>query len=270
MSPKFGFNANYPYDLPYWNPSTEVCFASVSTDYPLEHNHEYWEFTLVDKGSYHHFINGKKTLLAADTVTLLRPNDTHCLRTASKNGVHHYNITFRDGLMRRQCAMIGPAFYDELVSGGEIVFAATPELIRKIQNLLHRYRLLPLDQFDRQEFYKKSLFTMLMDAFLTHLIEKADRRNCPVWFSNILKTITDSKNIDFGVDRLCEITGYSRAHLDRLFKQYLNQSPKQFLTRLKLNYACDLLRSTDKNILAIAFDVGYKSLGHFNAAFTAA
>jgi hypothetical protein len=59
------------------------------------------EHLAVRRLGYHHFINGKKTLLAADTITLLRPNDTHCLRTASKNGVHHYNITFRDELMRR-------------------------------------------------------------------------------------------------------------------------------------------------------------------------
>ena len=59
----------------------------------------------------------------------------------------------------------------------------------------------------------------------------------------------------------------SEAHLRRKFKEYLNMSPSEQLTMVRIKNACDLLNTTSLQMPDVALRVGYQSVSSFERNF---
>jgi AraC family transcriptional regulator len=64
---------------------------------------------------------------------------------------------------------------------------------------------------------------------------------------------------DISLDELAAEVQLSAFHFSRMFKQSLGVPPRAYLTRLRLERACELLGSTDLPVTEIAHEVGYSS-----------
>ena len=64
---------------------------------------------------------------------------------------------------------------------------------------------------------------------------------------------------DISLDDLAAEAQLSPFHFARMFKRSLGVPPRVYLTRLRLEKACELLEQTDRPITEIALDVGYSS-----------
>lgn len=64
---------------------------------------------------------------------------------------------------------------------------------------------------------------------------------------------------DINLDDLAAEARLSTFHFARMFKQSLGVSPRVYLTRLRMERACQLLERTDLPITEIALEVGYSS-----------
>ena len=64
---------------------------------------------------------------------------------------------------------------------------------------------------------------------------------------------------DISLDDLAAEAQLSPFHFARMFKQSLGVPPRVYLTRLRVEKACDLLERTDLPITQIALEVGYSS-----------
>ena len=60
----------------------------------------------------------------------------------------------------------------------------------------------------------------------------------------------------------------NNAYLCRLFRRYDNQSPYQYLLRLKMNHAAELLKKPDALIKQVAEECGFADPFHFSRVFT--
>jgi AraC family L-rhamnose operon regulatory protein RhaS len=72
---------------------------------------------------------------------------------------------------------------------------------------------------------------------------------------------------DTDLDHVAAELGMSRRRFTYLFRQATGASWSAYLTRLRIEYACQLLRQTSRSILAIAFESGYEDLSSFYRAF---
>jgi AraC family L-rhamnose operon regulatory protein RhaS len=61
--------------------------------------------------------------------------------------------------------------------------------------------------------------------------------------------------------------GMSRRRFTHLFRLVTGTSWSAYLTRLRMDYACQLLRETSRSIIATAFECGYEDLSSFYRAF---
>jgi AraC-like DNA-binding protein len=61
--------------------------------------------------------------------------------------------------------------------------------------------------------------------------------------------------------------GLSPWHLLRSFRAAFGETPQEFLTRLRLERAKQLLTITDRSVTDVCFDVGFSSLGSFSTLF---
>jgi AraC-like DNA-binding protein len=66
---------------------------------------------------------------------------------------------------------------------------------------------------------------------------------------------------------LCLETGLSAWHLLRAFRQSFGETPKAYLTRLRLERAKELLTISSRSVTEICFELGFSSLGSFSTLF---
>jgi transcriptional regulator GlxA family with amidase domain len=69
------------------------------------------------------------------------------------------------------------------------------------------------------------------------------------------------------VKRLAQISGVSQAHFARAFKTAFGLPPHRYLLTRRLERAKALLRDTDAQIIDVAFQTGWQSLGTFGRTF---
>jgi AraC family L-rhamnose operon regulatory protein RhaS len=69
------------------------------------------------------------------------------------------------------------------------------------------------------------------------------------------------------LDHTAAELGMSRRRFTHLFRLAAGASWSAYLTRLRIDYACQLLRETSRSIIAIAFESGYEDLSNFYRAF---
>ena len=86
-----------------------------------------------------------------------------------------------------------------------------------------------------------------MEAVLEHLLTRYEEK------------------IDFR--RLGRLASVSISQLDRRFKRLFQLTPQQFLLRVRLNAACQMLVSTDRNVLQIALSTGFYDHSYFTRHF---
>ena len=71
------------------------------------------------------------------------------------------------------------------------------------------------------------------------------------------------------VTRLAKIAGMSEAHFIRSFRAAFGEPPHRYLQRRRVERAMFLLRTSDRSITDVCFDVGFGSLGTFSRTFRA-
>jgi AraC-like DNA-binding protein len=69
------------------------------------------------------------------------------------------------------------------------------------------------------------------------------------------------------VSQIARAASLSPFHFQRVFKQAFGRTPMQYLQERRLLVAKRLLATTDRDITAICFDVGFESLGSFSWLF---
>jgi AraC-like DNA-binding protein len=69
------------------------------------------------------------------------------------------------------------------------------------------------------------------------------------------------------ISRLARIAKVSEAHFIRTFRDTFGETPHRYLQRRRVERAMFLLRSTDRSVTDICFDVGFGSLGTFSRTF---
>lgn len=82
-----------------------------------------------------------------------------------------------------------------------------------------------------------------------------------------LELMRERLSEDISLDELAAEAQLSSFHFARMFKQSVGAPPRVYLTRLRIERACELLEHTDLPITEIALEVGYSSSQVFARVF---
>lgn len=72
---------------------------------------------------------------------------------------------------------------------------------------------------------------------------------------------------DLTVEEIAQVCGLNRSYFSKIFKQNMGCPPQEFLIRLRLSKAADLMKGTSGSIGDIAAQCGYPNQLHFSRAF---
>jgi AraC-like DNA-binding protein len=70
------------------------------------------------------------------------------------------------------------------------------------------------------------------------------------------------------LDAMARAAGFSRYHFARGFREAYGETPRQYLTRRRVERAQDLLRTANLTVTEVCHLVGFSSLGSFSARFS--
>lgn len=82
-----------------------------------------------------------------------------------------------------------------------------------------------------------------------------------------MRKIHSSYNTDIRIPELAKLENMSNCRYITLFKSRMGMAPSEYIIKLRMSMACDLLLGTDKPIKEIALSVGYGDAHFFSRAF---
>lgn len=83
----------------------------------------------------------------------------------------------------------------------------------------------------------------------------------------VTEYIVQHLSAPIGMNKLARLAGMSRARFFQKFKEMYGETPARFISRLRIEQARKLLRSTDLPVAEIAYSCGFENVSHFNTAF---
>ncbi len=90
-----------------------------------------------------------------------------------------------------------------------------------------------------------------------------------IYTEQAVNYITKEYMNDISVVGISDKIGITRSYLSKCFNSTLKMSPKQFIIKIRMDKACELLQKSNKNITEIAEAVGYSNSLTFSKAFKA-
>lgn len=89
-------------------------------------------------------------------------------------------------------------------------------------------------------------------------------------FDGVAKVVTEIQQNypeDISIRQVAQLSGLSQRQLERRFKDYFGVTPQQFLIKVRLRAACDLLFKTDRGLADIAHACGFADQSAFGRTF---
>jgi len=237
--------------------------------YPYTHDHQsFYEVFLVIKGKCYHLVNNRKIVLSKGQMVFIRPNDIHKFEKFNKEAFNAINLAFYDYNLDDLKTFVGEGLnLEKLLSP-----ALPPEITlteRQLLRITDQMERLHLTPHDQKGLIRMRLRALLTEIFTEHfenatLFASTER---PVWLEKLLVEINKPANFIAGNTRLIELACKSQEHIIRIFKEFLNTTPSQYIKQLRLTYASNMLLHSNKTIPEIAYESGFENLSYFYREF---
>ena len=86
-------------------------------------------------------------------------------------------------------------------------------------------------------------------------------------FARVMEHLHSNFADNLSTEVLAEMAGLSTSHFERRFRHAFGSSPRQYLVRVRIENAANLLTSTDHTISQIAHACGFYDHAHFSRSF---
>ncbi len=222
--------------------------ARVAT-YP--HGHDFYEVFLVIDGDMDHVLNGRAERLERHSIALIRPGDEHFYHRVRGSLL---NIAFTAELFERIDALIqvGPC-PNACVTEGDAAQA------------LGGIREVMAGGLSKEETALKLKLVLVRLFSLFQL--RGKRSDYPDWLEALLAAMNTRENIAEGLKRLYHLSPRTPEHTTRSFRRYLGVSPTEYINDLRLQYAENLLLTTDRTVTAVGLEAGFQDASYFSVCF---
>ncbi|MFC4402775.1 AraC family transcriptional regulator [Gracilibacillus xinjiangensis] len=110
-------------------------------------------------------------------------------------------------------------------------------------------------------------YSFLMECmqYLEH--DQKREEELPVAIAKSISFMEKNYGQDISLNDIVHVSGLSKYHFTRLFAKTLNETPIQYLTRIRIQHAADLLQQSELSIEEIAKNTGYTSGNYFSKVF---
>lgn len=256
--------AKHPLIFPKW-PDLAVLATAVGCQRIVDSNYRYqgsskgknWSLIQITlSGSGRLSVNGETHQLNANKAMILNfPSECQYWWEPESAAWEFIYINLAGREAQRVCAEIINA------QGNCVDISNNPEIITELCSIIDQAESRSIkDPFSLSSMCYR--FLMEMEKF-NHL---GKEENIPGYLSQSLQFIRDNIQTNLSVQDIANEVGYSRFHFSRAFKTHLNMSPQEFINRLKMENAVELLQQ-GQQVHDVAKIMGYDDASYFCKVF---
>ncbi len=239
------------------------------------HDHDFYELFLITHGQIWHLVNRAEIVLTAGHLVFVRPADCHGFRQYEDEDCGLINLAFPARTVTALFAYLGEGFRAQ-----RLLLAPTPPTVlltepQRQATVAQLNRLHGISHTEKQRI-RTQLRLVLAELLGQHFAEDDyDRNNGKVatsaftWLSELCARMEEPENLRGGVARMQSLAHTSPEHLSRTVRRELGCTPTEYVNRLRLTYAANLLLHTDQAIIDICYEVGLDNLSYFYRIFKA-
>ncbi|MBY0012076.1 AraC family transcriptional regulator [Paenibacillus typhae] len=248
--------------------------VGVTSTYQRLHAHDALEINMIKSGTGYYIINGERYDFREGDILLINSNDLHC--------------AYETGNLIMQVITFDAAWFMGMVRCDPDVLAPFKDMGLHFSNLLDRengqigsLRALLLQIQEEHETegrsYTSVVYALLLQFFVyvnryfrmdslqpgkstvtTTQLEK-------IW--QVTRIMEEQPAYPWTLEELAALVYLSPSRFSDIFRRTAGMSPLLYLIQLRLENAYTLLQTTDRKILDIAMECGFRTLSNFNRLF---
>lgn len=229
--------------------------------------HNFFELTYVDTGTMYTVVDDVTYKLGEKSLMIYGPGQFHSQYTEEGQSVSYVTILFQ---MENTSTGIAGNWYDILINK---VFPYDKKIYTLIRTLVQ--------ESSTDSPYMDTLMHCLLTETVVRLLQgqftpavaaqpsaTARQNYRDELFERIISYVEAKIYEPLTIAQICQQFSLSRSSLQLLFKNAVNQSPKKFISDMKLEKSCQLLRENKYTVSEISLKLGYSSIHYFSNAFS--
>ena len=235
------------------------------------HEHDFYEFVVITDGKVKHFHNSKTTIASKGMLFLIKPGEFHQFLPHHNSSAKHINFSITPQVLQEISSSVWQDDILQKINEWELptdLFLPQSDF-EFILNSIERLNQFSLQTQASYPIIKNIIIELLI--FLTYKMESiktmSSNQARPAWLNTFLETLNNPSVFTLKLKDIYPLAPYSQSMLNIYFNKYVGSTLISYITSLKINYACTLLRYTDSSPLDISNMLAYDSLSHFNRVF---
>lgn len=227
-------------------------------------SHHFFELTYVDIGTLHTEVDGVSYTLNEKELIIYGPGQFHSQHTDDQT-VSYVTVMFT---MENISPDLPDDWYNVLINR---VFPYNKKIYTLIKTLVQESSTgTPYMNSLMHCLLTETVIRLLQDVYTTPMVQPSSvvRQNYQdELFERILAYVESKIYEPLTVADICRQFSLSRSTLQLLFRNTVNQSPKKYISDMKLERSCQMLRENKYTISEISLKLGYSSIHYFSNAF---
>jgi len=231
------------------------------------HIHQSYEIYLFVKGNVKYLVEGSSYSLAPGSILIIRPNESHKPKIIDSSPYERYNINFHQSSIEKidpDLRLLAP-FLDRTL-GQSNMYSASELGDIPIRKLFYNMCYNQKDTYASDVTIITSLLYILdalRSAFDTRGTQ-SDRHKSRE--EEIVSYVNEHLSSELSVPMLAEHFFMSTSQFGRVFKSATGASPWEYISKKRLSYARDLIRSGESPLSAFS-KCGYSDYSVFYRAY---
>ncbi len=223
----------------------------------LNHWHDYYEFEMVLEGEYIHTVNGEKRIAKRGSSWIMCPLDYHSLTATVDAIIINISFTGKDineKIMSLLASSTG-GFLCEYDEEGAM-------------NVFEKAQLARVEMLEKYPLWECNV-TSLIQSILVDTIRysekdtKSSAEAPSLLLQNVVSYLHKNYTEDLSLTVLAEKFSVSSGHLGLIFNKTFGMSLPNYVNRIRLRHACNLLEASMLSTKEIAFVSGFSSVEYF-------
>jgi len=266
----------YTPQFPFW-----IKKYYQTAEYP-RHSHEFLEFFYVWEGKAYHYVGNKKMQIIKSDIFMINPLQNHkfilhpgtpleiitCVFSPSFLDPHIVSLKKMKSFLK--FIYLEP-FYNPKYNNLHLTGTIDIKVRSLLQEMLEEYT-------KKYQGYDISIKAKLIDLLITvvrvHEKYENDRESNSIKLSSRCDAIFDTIKFlnehfkeKFTLSEVAKKSYLNPQYFCELFKKLTGKTYIEYITDLRINYVCKLLKTTQQSITSICYDSGFNELSHFEHIF---
>lgn len=228
--------------------------------------HQFFELTYVDTGILHTEVDGVSYTLGEKEMIIYGPGQFHKQSTDKNQTVSYVTILFR---MENLTPGVAEDWYRILLNKVYPYHKKTYALIRAL--VQESSTGIPYTDCLMLCLLTETVIRLLQSEYVVSTVPPSavTRQNYrDELFERIIAYMQSKIYEPLTVADICQQFSMSRSSLQLLFKNAVNQSPKKYISDMKMEKSRQMLRENKYTVSEISLKLGYSSIHYFSNAFS--